>query len=386
MKSIAITNVKNIRTILDTFSQLDDIRWSMAANYNLINYCHDKLTDDEKLLTHWLCYVTDRQMPFQRIWDIGGYAISHLVHAFTTEDCKNVRVLLKSYIRMENGKIWFECPLESGNSRLARYEIIGNKVKFASRYMPDDLVRIYRTLEILAFHNKKSFASFIAQVLTSNFKDDASQTVRYLATALNELTYKVGKVAVNQFDQALDKMAEEAANFKMPNKLKPNLFGRKRLWCSLRDYLKSPEFNQVFVASLKNIGLDNSERWSRTNPELKRALAVIELPGNVWNNSEVFRDGLFSPCLSNERQSWDMPRIIRIVYEILRKDFDLRFYPEQLDVTFDFVPRMCQRNMCDVCLFGNGIEQVCHKKPGYLSPYLSFLADINKFAILKNAH
>jgi len=100
---------------------------------------------------------------------------------------------------------------------------------------------------------------------------------------------------------------------------------------------------------------------------LKRALGAIELPGDVWNNAKVFRDGLFSPYLSDERPSWDMPRTIRRVYELLKKDHDLRFYPEQLDVTFDFVPRMCQR-MCDVCPFGNGIGHVCHQKRGCLCP------------------
>ena len=122
MKSITITNVEKLNRILDIFSQLDDIRWNIADNYNLINYCcdKDKLTNDEKLLTHWLCYITDRQMGFERVWDVGGYVISHMVRAFTQGNYKNVRELLLYYIRKENGKIWLECPLETENSRLAR--------------------------------------------------------------------------------------------------------------------------------------------------------------------------------------------------------------------------------------------------------------------------
>ena len=63
-----------------------------------------------------------------------------------------------------------------------------------------------------------------------------------------------------------------------------------------------------------------------------------------------------------------MPQTIRRAYELLSKDHDLQFYPEQLDVTFDFVPRMCERDMCDVCLFGGGIDNICHQKPDYLCP------------------
>ena len=36
------------------------------------------------------------------------------------------------------------------------------------------------------------------------------------------------------------------------------------------------------------------------------------------------------------------------------------FYPEQFDITFDFVPRMCSKKLCDVCPFGQkGVELVC---------------------------
>jgi len=36
-----------------------------------------------------------------------------------------------------------------------------------------------------------------------------------------------------------------------------------------------------------------------------------------------------------------MPRTARRLYEFLQSVSPMRFYPEQLDVSFDFVPRMC---------------------------------------------
>jgi hypothetical protein len=154
----------------------------------------------------------------------------------------------------------------------------------------------------------------------------------------------------------------------MPDKNKASLFGRKRLWCSLRDYLKSPEFNDVFVAALTDAGAENPAKWARVTPELKAALVALELPGDVWNNWPVFRQGLFAPCLQNEPASWDMPRTIRRVHELLSEGGSLDFYPEQLDVTFDFVPRMCEAQMCDVCVFGRGVKDVCHRQAGFLCP------------------
>ena len=376
--------VEKLLCILDTFSELDDIRWKVQVEVkrNLINYCCDEkdLTADEKLLTHWLCYITDRQTPYQRIWEVGGYVVSHMVRAFCREDSRTVRELFGSYFfQGEDDKLRLKCDFtenEASNARLARYGIkkeagTADRVEFASRYPSDDLVRMYRTLEILAKHYEKSLALFIATSFRS--EDDYRQAIRRMAAALNKLTYAVGTVSVGEFKQGLENMADEAAAFEMPTKVRPgNMFGRKRLWCCVRDYLKSPEFNGVFVDALDALDerrVDTPERWNRDNQEMKHALDVIELPGDVWNNNEAFRDGLFTPYLTDKAKHWDMPKTIRNLYnELYEKDHRLRFYPEQLDVTFDFVPQMCERDMCDVCLFGDGIEEICHQQTGRLCP------------------
>ena len=71
------------------------------------------------------------------------------------------------------------------------------------------------------------------------------------------------------------------------------------------------------------------------------------------------------PRTKEPRISSGTPRI-RYVYELLKASEDLRFYPEQLDVSFDFVPRMCEQQNCDICLFGAGIGGMCHRQPGQL--------------------
>ena len=66
-----------------------------------------------------------------------------------------------------------------------------------------------------------------------------------------------------------------------------------------------------------------------------------------------------------------MPRTIRKIYNIHKMEGQgASFYPEQLDVTFDFVPRMCARLQCHHCIFGGGIkiEKMCHQQSGFSCP------------------
>ncbi len=353
--------------ILEAFSYIDEIRWEQPLNYDLINYYKQDLTADEKLLTHWLCNITNRQTPFRRVPDVGGYIISHLVHAYASQPQLSVLDLISSYARRNGEKIVLECPLEDPNARLARHGITGPTVHFAARFMPEDLLLIYRTLALLDKTAARRFSIFITALI--NDESDYRLAIRKIARALNQLTYVAGgTVSAHEYDERIRGMSKEVETFQLRFDSEENLMGRKRLWCSLRDYIKSREFNENFVAGLRGAGAANPEVWERTKPELVAALGVLELPGDVWNNNEVFRKGLFSPYIRNERKSWDMPRTVRRIYELITRDYDTRFYPEQLDVSFDFAPRMCQQEMCGECLFGAGIEGSCHQQSGLLCP------------------
>lgn len=155
---------------------------------------------------------------------------------------------------------------------------------------------------------------------------------------------------------------------------KSNPFKKKRLWCSIRDYLKSPEFNDCLVNALMKIDESEAKRWNRKNIP-REALAIIELPGDVWNNDPIFRDGLFTPYISIPK-NWDMPQAVREIYtKMLDQNSD--FYPEQLDVTFNFVPNMCAKLQCHRCIFGGGIknENMCHQMPGVSCPVTLAVCD-----------
>jgi len=214
MRSFEVTDIERMSAILEVFSLLDDIRWNGASNYNLINYCRDDLTDDEKLLTHWLCYITDRQMQFERIWDIGGYVISHLVRTYTANPDRNVAEVISPYVRRNGNTVRLESPLDRPSARLGRYEITEDTVPFASRYMPEDLGLIYRTLGILDKVADRSIARFMCLALDEGM--DIEQDIKKMAFALNQLTYAAGgAVSGAKFDQRIEEIDREIADFKL---------------------------------------------------------------------------------------------------------------------------------------------------------------------------
>ncbi|MGD0350556.1 MAG: hypothetical protein ABSB84_09620 [Verrucomicrobiota bacterium] len=208
-KSIEIKEPSKLKDILRIFSALDDARWSIAGNYNLINYCEDDLSPDEKLLTHWLCYTTDRQTAFQRVWDVGGYVISHLVREFTRHRETPVHAVLKDYLKSSEPEkdLWLECHLvqanQQANQRLRFYESDSDLVKFTSRFMPADALSIYRTLVILDYLAERSFTRLIYLIVHNEPKQEIA--VRKLAASLHFLTYTdIGIVKTETVQSQMD--------------------------------------------------------------------------------------------------------------------------------------------------------------------------------------
>lgn len=375
---LQITAPARLASILQVFSALDDVRWNHTGNYNLINHCADDFTPDEKLLSHWLCYVTDRQTAFERVWEVGGYVLSHLVRAFRRRKSGPAKIMY-NHLRGFAGKsgLRLVCPLGKNNKRLSYYEINKGPVEFASRYIPSDAVSICRTLVILDAVAGRNFTRYMELAIAG--QTDQSAAIRQLAVALHFLTYAdIGQVSAEDvrdriaslpatLHHQLTKLKKDPATFFAELEKDFDSYGKKRLWCSIRDYLKSPEFNRYFTKELENFSLTEAVRWKKGTPAHRKALAVMELPGDVWNNNRIFRDGLFSPHLSPIPEPWDTPRTVREIYNAMPPG-QTTFYPEQLDVTFDFVPRMCDKRNCHICMFGNGISKLCHQKSGLYCP------------------
>ena len=352
--------------IFEIMSFFDHFRWSHEQNYNLINFCDHTLDYDTKLLTHWLCYITDRQMPFKIIWDVGGFVISEIISEI--KDKRDFSLInpnnQNSFIDKEkdtNGKIkyYFYSKRKANdfiNTNYPQY-IKDGRVRFKSRFFPSDYFAILYTLIFLQDYEFK-FSRFIKEIY-NQYKDKADLIKRALFCLYLVTYYDVGQPdsqKIGDFDKNFLE-AKERKNYikdlfndnnrfeKEYNKFcNTQIFKQKRAWCSSRDFLKSPEFKGYFRNALTEEGLvdqDFNKLFSF------QSLVQIELPGDVWNNNAKFRKCILKGTrYENDKRPLNM---------ILREFFDRNSsniqnaYPEQFDVTFDFVPRMCEQNNCSIC-------------------------------------
>lgn len=344
--------------IFKIISFYDKIRWNSISNYNLINFYKTDLDDDTKLLTHWLCYISDRQMAFERIWKVGGFVLSELTDNFKQNGDLNLLDpnQSNSFIKKNSkgGYAFISRSKADGNLILRKsYNYNENDiVVFTPRYYPSDYYSILFTFYILKDY-KFSLTNFIAtQINKYNGKDGLMQRILF---SLYLLTYfeigqpsktdianfneniKKAKIRTKKVEAILtDNFENEFTKFK-----KNTIFNQKRAWCSLRDFFKSPEFNEHFKNSLEKEKIDTTQLFTL------KSFQQFELPGDVWNNNSKFRN-----CIL---ENTDYQNSKKSLNKILREYFEKNIeelgdsYPEQFDITFDFVPRMCENNNCDIC-------------------------------------
>jgi len=287
-------------------------------------------------------------MPFEIVWDKGGYVFSEMVYEFSRSDLSPQQILNKHYEKHQDNE----------DKERFRFKSTNN-VTFASRYITNDYQNILQTLEVLNHPKyKRNIIVYIVDIIR-RFQREEDLLIR-IACALHLLTYQLDKskagpkeiIKILDNDKALEGILTE---FK-----KTSTKGKKRLWCCVRDYKKGL-YHEVFKEAIKEIANNNAgesiKRWNNL------PMDQIELPGDVWNNSPLFKDNLFANVIDMNSipQTWRMPEIIRELYNQLKNNEEIKdFYPEQFDITFDFVPRMCNKKLCNVCVFGrNGVGSIC---------------------------
>jgi len=348
-----------LKKIFKIMSFYDEVRWNSISNYNLINFFKDKLDDDTKLLTHWLCYITDRQMAFERIWEVGGFVFSELVDSIKKE--KTIELLNPdssyAFIEKKQDGFIFKSISKTGENKILKQYGLGEDdyVSFASRYYPSDYFSILFTLDILKYY-EFSLTKFIVEQLKIHQKTE--DCIKRILFSLYLLTYfeigqpkksdifdfkknieKVKKRTEKVFNILNNKFEEEYKKFK-----KETIFNQKRAWCSLRDFFKSPEFNKYFKDSLKKDGYKTNHLFTLNS------FQQFELPGDVWNNNSKFRNCILENT-EYEDSKISLNKILRDFFEKNKNELK-NCYPEQFDITFDFVPRMCENNNCDICPIG----------------------------------
>ena len=377
---ISIKDKDSLLEIFNVISWLDSKRWNIEQNYNLINYCKENLTPSEEILTHWICYITDRQMPFEIIWDKGGWVLSDMVYEYSRNRFSPDHTLKKHYEYYYNskGKKGYRFKASDGTT-------------FASRYVTTDYESISQTLEVLnSAECNRNIITYIIRIV-EKYKNSEDLLVR-IACGLHLLTYSLTNKKSNPEFVIRTLNDESKFNKKLNEFKKDSTKGKKRLWCCIRDYKKGL-FNNIFCEGVRDVAGDDAEEIINIWNELP--MNQIELPGDVWNNSPTFRNNLFAKVVNIENipKTWGMPTIIRDIYEQLKNHDGVKsFYPEQFDVTFDFVPRMCSKKQCNVCIFSaKGIDKICIPTEDKFCPVASFscgyiteCTDINGDCIIKN--
>lgn len=300
-------------------------------------------------------------MPFEKIWTDGGIVFAGIIYEYS-----NGRKYddLKKFINIDNNKIKFQY----------------NENTFASRFVSTDLKSILLTLKILSNDlYKGNLLEYVNQIfnryqhLVEKNKSSGANNVNLIAFILYLMSYKFiennkpnegEKQIAEYFDEVnlyydnfnriiknLDYFSKEYFEF-----VKYRFENKKRVWCCVRDYFKSKEFNKYFMGALLKIN-DNSKLVNVMNDESE--CYNLELPGDVWNMNALFIKNLVEPNLGLYTKNYSKE---------LRKKLESPYYPELFDLTFDFVPRMCansanaiNKSMCEVCMFGkSGMKMYCH--------------------------
>lgn len=381
---------------------IDKARWGNKDNYNLINFYRPDLQNDMKILTHWVCYITDRQMSFERVWDVGGFVFSEMVDQLKkTKDLDLLNPLCpeksffirrddytdkKSYrfSSEDDGKYLFVSHQTLKNNEIMLdYDFIkGTRPFFVSRYYPSDYLSILNTSCILKDYGF-SFIRYVISILKKIPKQD--DFLPRLLFGLYLLSYfEIGQpksADLIHFDRNLKraeerkqqieiilsdaKVFEQGFNYFQED----TIFRQKRAWCSLRDFLKSPEFNSYFFAALRENGFNDIDMF-----KARASLKYLELPGDVWNNNPTFRK-----CITRgtvyEKSRLPLAKLLRKMFNENQQIIS-EGYPEQFDITFDFVPRMCKPNNCSICPYGliyheaEEFDKVCINDRGKYCPVM----------------
>ena len=351
---------------------LDEARWKLNCYYTPNYFDPKEMDSEQKLLTHFLGYITNRQTSYELIFMKLDFIFSHLVYDFMkngkTPDDLLLTQQTESYFDEFNGRFVVKKAMDEkavyGKYKQFLATTDDEGISATSRYFPNDFVAIYCALKILEERFEKSFFNYIEKCL-EKAKHNNKNEMECLLYGLWLLGYSdIGQWKKDDKDnknnkpvitdkEAIKKKAEYKCDCDKVNHFLQNgevqkdfekeLFKSKRLICFVRDLLKCEHYRKLF-----------SEKFSEEAKKLEKQLYVLELPGDVWNNNNVFRNCFLKDFPDDSKKSTDQfNQIARKLYKGLWEKGTVKkedYYPEQLDATFDFVPRMCSKFVnCSSC-------------------------------------
>ena len=298
---------------------------------------YESLGTEQLALAFWLTYIYNYQVPASRVWNkcfpIMAYA-SEKFHEGTPAD-----EILESILR-DNGKKLVH-P-ERGIEFKHRFASSRDKAKNPNH----SLRKTLETIEELHRRNMLRKPSLLEYIF--HFIDEDEHWVRTLAKALYALTYDASSYNYSLF-QDPSKLKDYQEKYK----------GHKRLWAALSDYLTGYLHKRIDAWAQENVKDKRASTW-RDAPTKPEVLQQLELPGDRWNEEFFSR---IRPLLPEDLKKLRHARIIaRKLFEKLPQEYKRRFYPIQLDTSFDLARNMCSEHKCDLCPLGpDGADKICIK-------------------------
>ncbi len=240
-----------------------------------------------------------------------------------------------------------------------------------SQYLED---KVRETLEILKEEDfDKNFVKFLFCFMREPQTDNPEHSrvkddwIRRVAYALQVLTYGSKKRSLDERKRLLtshDDFLQEYMESR--EKFERGEIGNKRLWSALKDLLKNEMVKKKVIEEADRIKIPDNliSKWKDPG----EALDQLELPGDVWNTKFLMRiEGIPGklPLKISTNTPENSRKIVRRLYEKYKDELNKdrpegdKLYPEQFDVTFDFVPKMCSKDLCTLCPLGCGAKHLC---------------------------
>lgn len=325
--------------IFKVISWLDDKRWNQVERPDIFAEKVIKakeLQPAQKILIHWLIYITNRGKQADILWEKNTPKIKELVARYFADSL------------LEKEEVKELCEKHEKENKIGAF--------------PADLESIKRTL-ILLLEYDKDIIGFITRKLPEWKKKYPEKFCARIAFSLYLLSYKnVGSFAKSEKwrrkkQDELNKEMEDVKDTLSDNDKFEKQFERwygqrwhKRIWAALRDYKKFISLKDIFINGVTD--QTNKKIWKKDfNKQL-------ELPGDIWNVR------FFENCIRPIAEKMGIrgrkaPEVVRNLWEKIRSKCP-ESYPEQFDISFDFAPRMCEKNLCAICPFGsNGVKLIC---------------------------
>ncbi len=334
---------KNLIEIFKVISWLDDKRWDQVERPDVFPDVFvekvikaKELQAKQKILIHWLIYITDRGKGADVLWEKNTPKIKELVVRYFGDGLS------------EKAEVKELCEKHEKENKIGAF--------------PADLESIKRTL-VLLLNYDKNIITFITRRLSEWKKENSDKFCARIAFSLYLLSYKgVGSLAKSeerrrQNQDELNEKTEEANGILQDDCQFDKQFERwygqrwhKRIWAAVRDYKKFRPLSDIFIAGIK--GQANKDIWR------KDFTKQLELPGDIWN-ARFFKNCTRPIAEKMGIRGTKAPKVLRDLWEGIRSKCP-ESYPEQFDISFDFTPRMCEKNLCAICPFGrNGAKLIC---------------------------